>query len=532
MSNSFPHDFPCIRDTEQKTVLFCGAGLSAGMVPVVGVLFQEIREDVEKKLGIPSIECSDFWKDENWEDQLYYWAECVLRYLKKQGVFNPKLELAKALGITTDLRWKGKDKIDFRGNTDRHRVIARFAKEGCWQSVWSFNWDCVLENAMESVGVLSDKPKFKTPWHIDHYYTHVTNNDLVASHCVTALAVRKPHGCVKALKEAEACESIDKQKSLELSERFMITKSELEKRDKNYIDDSFFSRLDYDISVHVSVTVGWRIAESSLREKFISALSRSTGAKVNIIDIEFSNDTHDIVCAAAGQDKSTSFFEVKKEVCPKTDDLFRWIHALYTLDRLTTYGGEPLDSNGGMWRDSISVCSKSEFFIDWADEFLPTWTRLCWSADLIHCYNFEPHQIDVDRRDEHIPLNIENIERPDLISAKRILAEISIADMVWDCKMFPGGLYDGSVQHLVIPLPAWKSFNELRALKPMINAIQQNIWMVQRVSIYPVVLDDKPYDPEILKELLFAMANVIRVPAFAEIGGIDIINKLDSGRKR
>jgi len=529
MSINFPHDFSCIRDPRQKTVLFCGAGLSAGIVPVVGNLFDDIRKVAEKKLGIPEVKCSSFWEKENWEDRLYYWAECVLKWLEQKGETNPKLRLAQALGITTDLNWWGEGSIDFRGNTDRHRVIARLAKEGCWESIWSFNWDCVMEKAMVSVGVLSTKPKFSTPWHIDHYCTHVTNDDLIASHYDTALAVRKPHGCVTALKEAISCESANKQKSIEISERFMISKSELEDRKQNDVDDNFFSHLTSDVSGHVNVTVGWRIAEKSIRNKLISALSSVPGARIDVVDLKFDKNTHKKVCISAGLDKESAFFEVNKEGCPTTDDLFRWVHALYTLDRLAEHDGEATDVTGDMWRNTISVCEKSAFFIDWADEFLPTWTRLCWSADLIQCHGFEPHKIDIERRDEHIPLNISNIERPDLISAKRILSEISISDDIWDCRTFPGGLYSHNTQCLVIPLPVWSRFNELRALKPMLNTIEQKLWMLSEIKIYPVTLDDQQYDSDILDDVRFHLTSLVRVPAFALPDSIKTIDKLNLG---
>lgn len=529
MPNNFPHDFPCIRSIDEKTVLFCGAGLSVGMVPIVGKFFDEIREKSEKKLGISELECSSEWKAENWEERLYCWAECVLEWLSKQGESNPKLKLANALGITTDSHWWGESGVDFRGNTDRHRVIARLAKEGCWQSVWSFNWDCIMEKAMESVGVLSEKPKHKTPWKIDHYCTHITNDDLSASHIATALAVRKPHGCVTALKKAKLFESIDPQKSIELSERFMISKSELKDRSYNTVDDAFFTRLKSDVSGHVSVAVGWRIAEESLCKKLISAMDGVPDTQINIVDINFDDDTHGKVCNASGQNRASAFFEVSKDDCPVTNDLFRWIHALYTLDRLCEHDGEATDVTGKLWRNSVSVCNKSSFFIDWADEFLPTWTRLCWSAELIQCHGFKSHEIDVERRDEHIPLNIENISRPDLTSAKRILADISISEDLWDSRTFPGGLYDSSKQLLVIPLPVWSRFNELRALKPMLNAIRQSLWMVSEIKIYPVTVDEEPYDATVLDDLLFHLAGFINIPAFALPGRIHVMNKLNLG---
>lgn len=503
--------------------------MSAGIVPIVGQLFDEMREVAEKKLGIPESECSSSWSGKERGDRLYYWAECVIKWLENKGEKNPKLKLAIALGITTDLSWLGDSDISFRGNTDRHRVIARFAKEGCWQSIWSFNWDCVIEKAMESVGVLSVKPKFSTPWQIDHFCTHITNDDLISSHNVKALAVRKPHGCVKSLKTAISCITTEPQKSSDLSERLMISKSELESRPPNKVDDAFFNNLDSDVSGHVNVAVGWRMIEASLRSRLINTLGGVPDARINIIDLVFDNDTHAKVCTAAGLDKKSSFFEVQKKDCPVTNDLFRWIHALYTLDRLSEHGGEAVDVTGKQWRETISVCEQSEFIIDWADEFLPTWTRLCWSAGLIECYGFEPHKIDLERRDEHIPLNIENIQRPDLVSAKKILTKIAIGNDVWNSRMFPGGLYNQETQCLVIPLPMWNRFNEIRALKPLVNAIKQELWMVVKIQILPINLDDQPFEKNIIDDVKSHLANFIRVPAFAMPDNIEVIYDLNSG---
>ena len=81
--------------------------------------------------------------------------------------------------------------------------MARFAREGQFDSIWSLNWDCLLENALERVGLDRDKPRPDLPWKTG-YTTFITVKDYTGAGDLWAVTVFKPHGCVRSLDEARA----------------------------------------------------------------------------------------------------------------------------------------------------------------------------------------------------------------------------------------------------------------------------------------------------------------------------------------
>jgi hypothetical protein len=125
-----------------------GAGLSWGLVPLPEELLRQWKEGAERELGCDAIDNLP-----GGSAALYAWAERILAHLSDRGGTPPKLALAKALGLLADQSWTGNVPVPLRGTTPRHRVIARFAREQRWASVWSLNWDCILENALERVGL-------------------------------------------------------------------------------------------------------------------------------------------------------------------------------------------------------------------------------------------------------------------------------------------------------------------------------------------------------------------------------------------
>jgi hypothetical protein len=123
----------------------------------------------------------------------------------------------------------------------------------------------------------------------------------------------------------------------------------------------------------------------------------------------------------------------------------------------------------------------SAFVIDWVDNFLPVWVRLCWRCGLVTCLDRNAQavaieDINLESRDEHIPWTLPNIARPELTTAARFLAALHRSGNAneWDYEKFPGGLYRNN--QLVIPLPVWNSRppNDLRGLKALIDAITKH----------------------------------------------------------
>ena len=522
------HMLDKLRSPAHPSVLFCGAGLSVGAVPGAACLYEQEHENVERKLSLGGTIDHALFAAVQEEAHLYAWADAVLDELEKRGVALPKLRFAEALGLLTDPRWWDKAEIDFRGNTPRHRVIARFAKEGLWQSIWSFNWDCILENAFEQIGLPGEEPRFKSPWEKNHYAAHVHSHYFPYSKVTNVLNIHKPHGCVRALREASDAEKDDQKKADELSYRLMVGARELCDRRScakaTSEDNAFFDAMGDDVRNAFNLVIGWSIGEASLKQKLLACISHQ-GTTLAIVDPVFSPN-HLEICLAAGLQQTDAHFELEFNKCPNRDDVFLWQQALYALERLEAENGDNpiLDKQGTNWRASVSPCA-ANFLMAWADEFLPTWTRLCWSAGLVEARLMPSHRIDLERRDEYIPLNYRHVDRPDLQAAIRLLNAIPALGEGFDAQDFPGGLFHNETGTLVIPLPCWGDVNELRALRPLVDALRGNLGYVKRVAVWPIGLGTECSERgDALRQSLSA---IMPVPAFADPSRILLINDLN-----
>jgi hypothetical protein len=154
---TLPHNFPTLRQSgggnPRRSLLVIGAGMSKGLVPVAEALVTERGPSAAAALG-----CLPPSRDE----KLDHWADAAIQFLNDRGDMIPKLTLAKALGLFSEDRWLGTSETE--RNRPRHRVVARFAREGLWEQIWSLNWDCVQESALINVGIQRDRVDARTPW--------------------------------------------------------------------------------------------------------------------------------------------------------------------------------------------------------------------------------------------------------------------------------------------------------------------------------------------------------------------------------
>lgn len=517
-----------LRNPGHPSVLFCGAGLSVGAVPGAANLYEQEHENVERNLNIGGTIDHALFAGVPKESRLYAWADAVLDELEKRSETLPKLRFAEALGLLTDPRWWGKAEIDFRGNTPRHRVIARFAKEGLLRSIWSFNWDCILENALEQIGLPGVEPRFKSPWEKNHYAAHVHSHYFPYSKHTKVLNIHKPHGCVRALREARDAEGIDQTKADELSYRLMVGERELCDRGSctkaAAEDQAFYDAMGNDVRNAFNLVFGWSMREESLRQKLRTCIQYQ-GTTLAIVDPVF-NPNHLVICQATGLQQTDVHFKLEINNCPNRDDVFLWQQALYSLERLEAVNEDNpiLDMQGTNWRSAVFPCA-ANFLMAWADEFLPTWTRLCWSAGLVEAILMPSHRIDLERRDEYIPLNYRHVPRPDLQAAIRLLNAIPALGDGFDAQDFPGGLFHKETGTLVIPLPCWGGLNELRALRPLVDALRGNLGYVERVAVWPIGSASESRERgEALRQSLSA---IMPVPSFADPSHIRLINDLN-----
>ena len=522
---NLPHNFPSLRNGPRKPILIFGTGMSHELVPSVMDVTRKCPE-AEKKLKF-SIPRNDGDLDK--PGYIYDWAEQIYQQLLKRQEPLPKLKIADALGILDNPAWLGKVDMPLRGTSPRHRVVARFAKEKRWHAIWSLNWDCLLEVGLESVGFDEYQALTQQPWPTT-YVTYVTHNDLPPNTDDDTVTVYKPHGCVKSLLKAEEeynkgnCPTAD-----QLAKRFLITKTELSELKKKFCDltdTSFCYRLHLHLQGYPLLGVGWSVSEDYLIDLAKKALKTRTNQdrpdELTIVDIKFNDNGHKQLAQCYRRDESTTYVKVSQG--PNgftTDKLFLWLQTLYALECLKRHSGANSD-----FIQRICHCFQNpvykDFVVDWVDNFLPVWVRLCWRAGTVPCFKdgkqIPRHSIRMEKQDEHIPWQIENIRRPDLCAAAHLLARIGANVKGWDFNKFPGGLWIGSKGLLVIPLPAWGQRVDLAGLRPLLRQLEQDIGYVRKLSILPLHHDiTVQITEDVIAILKIRVASLTRKIQFASI---------------
>jgi len=241
-------------------------------------------------------------------------------------------------------------------------------------SIWSFNWDCILENALEQIGLPGVKPRFESPWEKNHYATHVHSDYFPRSSNPKAINIHKPHGCVRALHKAWDAKESNPNEADELSYRLMVGKRELHNRSScpkaKPEDQLFYAVLKGDVSGRFNLLFGWSMGEKSLRRELFPSF-RSHATTFAIADPKLSAG-HRAACRFTGCQQQQIYFPLTD--CPDRDDVFIWQHALYSLERLEALNRDKpiLDMQGANWPRSIIHSCAANFLTAWADEFLPT----------------------------------------------------------------------------------------------------------------------------------------------------------------
>ena len=150
-----PHKFPSLTDPRSsiKPVLLIGAGMSAGIAPMPHEFVKELaprQQELETQFGCST---SGTNIDPDKASTLYLWADAIINALLQQHMEKRSKEgVGECYWYHNRSRWRGRTGIPLRGNTPRHRVVARLVREGRWHALWSLNWDCILESALESWG--------------------------------------------------------------------------------------------------------------------------------------------------------------------------------------------------------------------------------------------------------------------------------------------------------------------------------------------------------------------------------------------
>jgi hypothetical protein len=484
-----PHNFPTLRKAgnpdHRPSILLLGAGMSYGLVPGPGQLLDEKRATAEASLGFASTLTREPSPP---PDLLYQWADEVIAELDARGDPIPKLTLAHSLDIPYEDYWMAY--VSVRRSAARHRVVARFAREGLWDEIWSLNWDCVQENALENVGIIRDGTKGVMPW------PTVFRSFITAADCARigeshSVRIIKPHGCVMALVDAEKDESSGLHtEAVRRAQRFLITATELTNLTPAAVpvdptQTVIFARLCEKLCSLPFVIAGWRASEQYLLD-YIDNTVRPTldirsplgDDELSIVDMAFNDQGHTRLAGFYGKNEQAAHIAVDKHGFD-TDQFFLWLQALYALGSLDQWAPEADRATLAEITTCIEQPPNDPYFVkEWVDSFLPVWVRLCWRCGLITCYSegqlIASDDINLESRDEHIPWRLPAIQRLELTGAVRLLTALHRSGNggTWDFETFPGGLYKSNL--LVIPIPAWDKprSNDLRGLKALIDALK------------------------------------------------------------
>jgi len=506
---TIPHTFPSLLDSENSvaSVLIAGAGMSFDIAPNVKELADDIlarHDEIVRVLGVdpsPPPGCPD---------DLYNWAQRAFDSLTAMLGLSPgdaKRRLADAMGITRDLRYQTNvETLGVRKSWARHRVVARFAREGRWKAVWSLNWDCVLETAFESIGLKphpdpAANPPSDLPW--NEWYFCWSPGDRVGpvAHNAT-LYLCKPHGCVRKLRNANPL--------------FIVTRGELDDLTKQLEPAS--SQMQVGLSHTRLVTVGWKADERYICDNIdqLSVSGKLLNAEVDRLSIvnrtwypvppSSASTNHQKIAAAFGIDHAGCFFEVGSGARPTLDEFFLWAQTRYYLQTLVNISG------GDRWLASKKAILEIQTHFneprpehvvnDFVDEFVSVWVRLCFNTGRVRFMRRSAPVrrvlVPTHRRDEHIPWTYDQTERTDLWATIPLLLRIwnrqsQPGSTTWGFKDFPGGLWDAAERHLVLPLPAWGNTEaplDLAGLKPLIDGRSwERKGEIRKFSVLPLGAD-------------------------------------------
>lgn len=482
-NHSAPHQFGDLLGATRRSDVVIGAGFSAGYVPFPNQLLEEIQDLAETALGVGKV--SDH------SGNLYIWAEKILALIVASGESHPKLKLAEAMGLLSHRRWMVD--VELNGTCPRHRVMARFAREDLFGALWSLNWDCMYEGALESIGFVRGGPVREQPW-LTSYASIVTERDFRRLTERNVLCLRKPHGCVNSLIEARGeLLSGNSARAKEISDRFLLTDKELKEPRTDTLDIRFFRHMIAELQSNPLIVLGWSVSEPYLQGA-IKDLGRGPGTlqDLSIIDLSMNAAGHTSIAEAFQLDKDAVFFEVTRIGDGfDIDNFMLWLQARYCVTQLLLAANSEADTALGAalqaFLDKLTYWSSPGFATSWADDFIPSWTRLCWRAGVIDCPGFRPDKLRMDMPHEHIPWRLpEGTRRHDLYAAAKLLHALDKTPDKWDVSSLPGFLFDSTLNRAVIVLPAWDTPDYLASFKSLVDQVHGKLQIVEQISFIPL----------------------------------------------
>jgi hypothetical protein len=500
------HSFPFLLAGDAKPVLVSGAGLSWGLIPMPNEIIRIRRHAAEQLLnanygggfaphtGDPQGTLSD---------TLYEWAEEALDFLRNAGVACPKLVLARVLEVSSDPRWLAGVSTPITSLKPRHRVIARLAREGKWRAVWTFNWDCHIEAALNAVGIKENPFDTNQPW-IVRYQRFLSIEDYGRAPFARTIQIHKPHGCVQSLVDAENQIKLGQKTEADFANlKFKIAKSELQAApvpiDADYL--TFRARILEHFSGSPHVAIGWRAAEQYVLEEFTAISDRlrmypDAETRLSIIDPVFNAEGHPRLAQIYNVTQAQAHLPVESGGAPSVDTLMRWVQAIYTLEiveRILPPG--PRREAVSHLIANLKAGQTPEWLLDWADYLVPAWVRLCWREGLVQARNangelLEPDEVRLEA-DWHVPLSQALPERPELVTAAHLLTAFMNHAALWNFSREPGFAVT-AVGQVIVLVPIWGDPARrrwLNSLRPLLQTVRPRIGLYNEICVLPVALE-------------------------------------------
>ena len=309
-------------------------------------------------------------------------------------------------------------------------MTARFAREELWQNVWTWNWDCILERALEAVGFKRGTPARDQPW-LTRYDTVVVQEDFPKLGQNYLFRVLKPHGCAQAIAEADAAWIAgDHQRAADLAARFMIGWQELSQERNGATDTLFFQRMGSLLSTNPALIVGWSISEPYLsaviNDALANILAKGQIEELSVVDVTF-QPSYQTAADCYGLAQEQVLFQLASdEPGFTTDQFFLWLQARFCLQKMAA-STEDEQLIAQIELALIEVEPPAERIISGLGQ-IGSSQHICRNVlarEVVACAGFQAHQLDLDAPEEHIPLSLDPLVRPDLEAAARLFGMMS-----------------------------------------------------------------------------------------------------------
>lgn len=479
---TYPHQLPSLiglsPDPNLVPLLIIGSGLSYGQLETA----KELAHRLAQKLTAP-VTCKAESPDKCYlrgEDSakecLYCVAEEKLKELEKvNNHLLARIQLAKELGLFDLRTWFGDADLPLGRNYPKHRAIARLAADERFSAIVCLNWDCFLEAALKAIGLSENETNPDRPGKIKRFAIIVGDDKQLASR-KDMFRLFKPHGCVQDLQEQLVTQP-------HKEPIFKITHSDLSNIKSN---SDVAQEIKLKWKGRPLIACGWSASEDYLKDIAKDVKSEccriETGDRLTVIDKKWQGN-HDHIASCYNTDKDQAFFDITNS---DTDFFWMSTYTRYAVQKMRNYASRDIiqqldallagtpDKSDAAWNCAIQFC----------DNFLSSWNRLCWRLGAVKCFREDQTQIP----SSHIPLvpldwyvpfdthvGAAPDQRPDLQAAGILLAELLKIKETnpWRFDDFPGCLWHKDNEVLLFPVPTFlPDYNliDLSAMKSLIEA--------------------------------------------------------------